>query len=407
MTDKPINRILVVSLLLSGSALSVMSTDLYTPSLPHLPKLLNTSAEMVQLTLVCNILAFGLAQLFLGPLSDKIGRRPVFIGGILLFTVFSLACGLATSIGNLILARTLQGAAGAAEAVMFLAVLTDIFDEKSRVKVMAIYGVLFAIAPGVAPLIGGHIHVNFGWRANFYLLSAIAAIVVFITIFALPETGSKKPDALKRHVLLGNYMQLLKNRGFMLYSLMLALVSAILFAFIVEAPFILIDHFGVATEHFGYYQLGVIVVYAIGSFASMRLINHISSDALLKWGMILVVVGTLLLLAPELWASQGKWAFMAAFAVIMFATGPLWSVLPAVGMSQATTATGSAAALFGAIEISGGGLGAALAMSLHDGATLSLAITELILVVLLVGLYVLSARLNLKVNRVSENTAFP
>lgn len=392
MTEKRINRVLVISLLLAASALSVMSTDLYTPSLPHLPKLLNTSAELVQLTLVCNILAFGLAQLFLGPLSDKVGRRPVFIWGILLFAVFSLACGLATGIGDLILARTLQGAAGAAEAVIFLAILTDIFEEQARVKVMAIYGVLFAIAPGVAPLIGGHIHVSFGWRTNFYLLAALAAMLVCIVFFALPETAKRKPDALRRSVLLGNYLKLLKNRGFMLYSLMLALVSAILFAFIVEAPFILIDRFGVATEKFGYYQLATIVLYAIGSFASIRLINYMSSDTLLKWGLALTVAGAVLLMMPEVFASQTKWGFMAAISLIMFAAGPLWAVLPAVGISQATTTTGSAAALFGAIEISGGGLGAALAMSLHDGSTLPLAITELILVALLVGLYIPIAR---------------
>lgn len=157
----------------------------------------------------------------------------------------------------------------------------------------------------------------------------------------------------------------------------------------------LVNYFGVATERFGYYQLGVIVVYAMGSFASMRLINSISSDALLRWGMILIVAGALLLLAPEVCSNQGKWSFMVAIAVIMFAAGPLWSVLPAVGMSQATTATGSAAALFGAIEISGGGLGAALAMSLHDGSTMPLAITELILVALLAVLYIPVARTKL------------
>ena len=109
-----------------------MSTDMYAPSMPHLPELLGTSAEMVQLTLALNALAFGFAQLIIGPMSDRFGRRPIFIAGLFLFGVFSLACALAVNIEQLIVARIFQGATASVEAVIVLAVISDLFEKLGR-----------------------------------------------------------------------------------------------------------------------------------------------------------------------------------------------------------------------------------------------------------------------------------
>jgi DHA1 family bicyclomycin/chloramphenicol resistance-like MFS transporter len=151
--------ILIPALLISASFVSILSTDLYTPSLPHLQGVFDTDAEQVQLTMSLNLLGFALAQLLYGPLSDRIGRRPVLLGGMLGFAVASLGCALAGSIEALILARVLQGMTACAEAVIGYAVIREIYDEAGAVRVLGAYGmgIAFAAATCMSCSAGGPI----------------------------------------------------------------------------------------------------------------------------------------------------------------------------------------------------------------------------------------------------------
>ncbi|MDA7972196.1 MAG: MFS transporter, partial [Gammaproteobacteria bacterium] len=126
VTTRP-NFLLIMCLLVPASSVSIMSTDIYSPSMPALPALLGTNASMVQLTISLNVLMFAVGQLVHGPLSERFGRRPVLLGAMLLFTLAGLACALARDIGQLITARMLQGFMGAAEAAVGLAILADLF----------------------------------------------------------------------------------------------------------------------------------------------------------------------------------------------------------------------------------------------------------------------------------------
>ena len=131
-----------------------------------------------------NLLGFALAQLFYGPLSDRIGRRPVLLGGMVGFALLTLACALAPTIGALIVARALQGVLACAETVMGLIIIRELYDKDGSVRVLGAYGMAVALAPAVGPLIGGWIHVWFGWRANFLLLTPLIVIVVLLIAIA-------------------------------------------------------------------------------------------------------------------------------------------------------------------------------------------------------------------------------
>jgi DHA1 family bicyclomycin/chloramphenicol resistance-like MFS transporter len=146
---------LTLGILIFSSSVSVLSTDLYAPSLASLPEYFDTSAEKVKLTMTFNLLAFALCQLIYGPLSDRFGRRPVLIGGVAAFTLAGMACALAQTIEQLIIARTFQGVAGAAEAVLVYAIIRDLFHGRDRIRAMAIFGIVFGASPAIAPLSGG------------------------------------------------------------------------------------------------------------------------------------------------------------------------------------------------------------------------------------------------------------
>jgi DHA1 family bicyclomycin/chloramphenicol resistance-like MFS transporter len=175
---------------------SIMSTDLYTPSLPFLTDFFGTTPELLKLTISLNLIAYGFAQIIYGPLSDRFGRRPIFLGSIFFFTIASVVCGFAISIDQLLIARVFQGFFAAAQAVMVLAVFKDLFTEKEQVKAFAMYGMAIAITPAVAPILGGYIHVLLGWEFNFFLTALIGLISAILIYFLLPESTTPDPSAL-------------------------------------------------------------------------------------------------------------------------------------------------------------------------------------------------------------------
>jgi DHA1 family bicyclomycin/chloramphenicol resistance-like MFS transporter len=345
--------ILIPALLISASFVSILSTDLYTPSLPHLQGVFDTDAEQVQLTMSLNLLGFALAQLLYGPLSDRIGRRPVLLGGMLGFAVASLGCALAGSIEALILARVLQGMTACAEAVIGYAVIREIYDEAGAVRVLGAYGMGIAFAPAIGPIIGGYMHVLFGWRSNFFLLTGLILVVAFLIWRNLPET-LKQPDlgAVNPRRVLTGYLALLRDSAFMAYVLVAGLVIAGLFAMVTAFPFLFIERMGVRTEHYGYYYAAIVLAYFLGSLLVNRVAGRLSSDGLLAIGLGFCAVGgsaLLLLVAGALETPVRVTATQCLFAF-------------GLGLGH-----GYAAALIGAVEMGLGGLGAFLVGVLHDG----------------------------------------
>ncbi len=155
------NKILVFLLILATSV-SMMSTDIYVPSLPHLTDYFGVSAEYVKLTISLNAAAYCIGTLIHGPLSERFGRKPILVRSMASLALFSLFCALSQSIGQLIAARILQGFAAAAEGVIVLAIIRDVFDQRDQIRVLAMYEMAIALAPAIAPIMGGYIYVYFG-----------------------------------------------------------------------------------------------------------------------------------------------------------------------------------------------------------------------------------------------------
>ena len=384
MTKSHPHFTLIMFLLVLASSVSIMSTDIYTPSMPSLPALFGTGADMVQLTVSLNVLMFGLGQLFHGPLSERFGRRPVLLGAIVFFTLSSFACALARDIGQLIIARMLQGFMGAAEAVVGLAIFADLLDEKQQVRALAIFGMSIALTPAVAPVIGGYLHVYFGWRFSFYLIGVLGIVTVILLWRFLPESTTPDPDALRPARVLGDYAGLLRTREFIAYTGMAGVCAGIIYAFVTGAPFVLIQQLGVATENFGYYQSVIVVTYFFGSLAAMRAVREISSARVLQVGLIIVLLGGVLFVALSAAAKITPLSFTLAFAVMTLGLGPVFAVAPSKALLSTARSAGAAAAMLGAVEMGAGGLAAGAVSLLHDGSErpLVLSVVGLMLVML-------------------------
>ena len=389
---RTMNRNVILALLVSASVITMMSTDLYVPSLAHLPELLGTSPELVKLTVSLNIAAYGIATLVHGPLSERFGRKPVLLWGLTGFTLASLLCAAAADIGQLLFARVLQGVAAAVEGVVVLAVIRDVFTEKEQVRAIAIYGIATAFAPAVAPLIGGYIHVYFGWRMNFYLLTGLALLVTLLVTLLLEESTEKDYNALDLKEIFADYFGLLSNRLFLLYIIIAGCSLGSIFVFITAGPFVLIKNHGVATEHFGYFQGVLVLAYIIGSLLATRMAGRYSPRAILRTGVYVAVSGSLLLLAVIFSGMETPVTLVLALAVIVFAEGPIFAVIPTLAMNSTDKRTGAAAAMIVAAEMGIGSL-AALAVSwIHDGTSWPMVLTIQALVVIIVLAYLWSGR---------------
>lgn len=380
----PLNPNLVLFILILASAVAWMSTDLYAPSLAHLPAYFGTSAATVKLTMSLNMLAYAVATLLHGPLSDRFGRRPVLLGGIAAFTLFSFLCAVSATIGQLIGARVLQGLAAAVEGVVVLAIIRDTFDDSEQVRALAIYGMATALVPAAAPILGGYIYIYFGWRMNFYLLAAIALIATILIGIFLEESGRKDMKALVPMQVLQNYLGLLRNRDYLCFTLIGGSTLGFFFAFITAGPFILINTHGLPTQYFGYFQGLAMASFIAGSLLAGRLARHLPSLSIMRFGAAAASTGAIALLIIVYGGLETPATLAIALALTAFGDGPVFAATPSLAMDATQSRTGAAAAMLVAIEIGMGSMAAFAVGVLHDDTSRPLAMTTAALCAVLI-----------------------
>ena len=366
-------------MLVLASSTSIMSTDMYSPSLPDLTTWFETTPTRVKLTISLNLLAFGLAQLFHGPLSDRFGRRPVILVSLLLVAVFSLACAFAETIDQLIVARVLLGTVAAAEAVVGLAILKDLYTEKQQVKALALLGMVIAITPAAAPILGGYLHVRYGWQSNFYVISAMALLSFVIIWRLLPESTIPDPKALNFRRVVSGYSRLIVNRDFMVHTSMLGVAMGLVFVFVTAAPFVLIDMLGVAVDRFGFYQAGIVLAFFLGSVLASRLADHWDALRLFGFGVSLVIVGAVALIGVIMLDVLSPMRMIVCYMIITFGMGPLFAVAPSRALRSVEGQAGTASALLSGIEQTMAGVAALLVSVLHDGTARPMAWVTIVL----------------------------
>ncbi|MBC8239218.1 MAG: multidrug effflux MFS transporter, partial [Alphaproteobacteria bacterium] len=335
----------------------------------------DTDAGRVRLTIALSLAGYALAQLFYGRLSDRIGRRPVWVAGMVGFAIASVGCALAGSIETFILARVLQGLTACAEAVVAYAVIRELYDQAGAVRIFAAYGMAIALAPAVGPVIGGYMHIWFGWRSNFVLLTGLIILVTLLIWRYLPET-LQHPDrgALRPQRLLRGYATLLRDGPFMTYVLIMSLVLGALFAMLAAFPFLYIERMAVPTEQYGYYYAAIVLAFFLGSLAANRAAGRMGSDPLLSIGLGMCVLGggsVPLLVAAGLETPMSITATQCLFGLGM---GLVFATAPVRALDVCRAGHGYAAAILGAFPMAGGGLGTFCIALLHDGSAWPIAL---------------------------------
>ena len=283
-------NLLLLALLATFPALS---TDMYLPALPTLQTVWGISSPEANLSLVVFFLAFSVGLLIHGPLSDRVGRRPVLLTGILIFILGCGLCSLANSITVLVLARVVQACGAAAASALALALSKDLYEGHERQKILAYIGVILALCPMLAPFLGGLMLKIASWRWIFVCQAGLALIALYGS-FRLKEplteftTGGLLAVA-------GRYIQVFKNRRFMALALAFAIMTMPHFAFIGGSPDIYITGYGVSEQAFGYYfglnALGIM----LGSFVCTRLGASVKPERILYVSLVGIFIAGLVM----------------------------------------------------------------------------------------------------------------
>jgi DHA1 family bicyclomycin/chloramphenicol resistance-like MFS transporter len=288
------DSLIVIALLTALVALGPISTDLYLPSLPSLVSVFQTDVAAVQLTLSVFLAGFACGQLIYGPLSDRFGRKPVMLGGLLTYLAASLACALANSIEALIAARFVQALGACAGPVLGRAVVRDVFGQARAAMVLSYMGVAMALAPALGPILGGYLEIWFGWRASFLALFAFALVGLAGVLTLLPETNVwRDPSATRAAGLAANYRVLLGSRRYKGFLLIFASAYAGIFAFISGSSFVLIDTLKLSPNFYGLSFAAIVGGYMAGSFTSGRLTQRLGVERMIRMGLAFALAGSL------------------------------------------------------------------------------------------------------------------
>lgn len=258
--------VVVALMLLLGT--QPISTDLYLPSLPSLPGYFGVPVSTVQLTLSVLVICFGAAQLPMGALSDRIGRRPVLLGGLALYTLASAVAMAATHIAALIACRAAQGVAMAACVVGVRAMLRDLYPPQEGAHMLARGSTWMSLIPLLGPVLGGYLESLWGWRGAFAVLTVFGAAALVYVAARLPESLARAGAGRWTQ----GWGQILRHPGFWSYTAVSSFTYAGLFSFIAGSSFVLVQVLGLTRQEFGFAFAFVVSGYLIGSTVCRHLI---------------------------------------------------------------------------------------------------------------------------------------
>jgi DHA1 family bicyclomycin/chloramphenicol resistance-like MFS transporter len=346
----------LLALLMAMTAIGPATLNMMVPALPGLTRILETDAGTVQLTLSLFLLSLATAQLLLGPLSDRFGRRPVVLGGVAITVLASLAGIAASSIHALIAVRILQAIGAATGIVMSRAIIRDLFDRNRAAAMIGLVTTAMVIAPMVSPMIGGILDTTFGWEAIFVFITCFSATVWIWAAVTLPETRpagvEHTPGAIARDT-----RALLGNAKFLGYVLAAALGSAPFFTFLGGGPYIVVTMMGRPSIEFGFWFALTSLGYMAGNFSVSRLAHRLGVDAMIMAGIGIEIAGAVLGLALlTIFPNAGPAVIFVPQAIIAFGNGLMLPNSIAAAVSIRPQAAGTASGITGFTQMS---LGAA------------------------------------------------
>lgn len=370
--QRPMNWVFPVLLAMYEMA-QYLANDAYLPALPGIAGDLGAPRPWVQWTLTAWFLGSFSMQLFLGPVTDRFGRRPALLWGGLIFLVSTLGCAVAHTIEGLLFFRLIQGATVSSMVVSGYATIHELLEQKQAIHVLAIMGSITILAPAFGPLLGAFI-LQFGsWRWIFGILAIWGMAVLVGLFFKMPETKSPSRENISLNQILGQYREILFNKSFMRMMFKVQCFFATLIVWIAAGSFLLIDHFRETELDFALTQALIFGGFILGSRSVKPVMQRLSLKTVIQVATVMSCLGGVYaLLAGVLWP-EALWNFIVAMVFLAFAAGLGFPVLSRCAIEASDQPMGSKVAMSSFLLGLSGAVVSVLVGFVYQGSIFSLA----------------------------------
>ena len=369
----------LVILLGALTAFAPMSIDMYLPSLPAIGADLGATAGQTQATVAAFFAGMAIGQFLYGPASDRFGRRPPILVGIVVYIAASVACALATSPEMLIGARFVQALGGCAGGVVARAVVRDRFNHTETARMLSLLTLIMGLAPILAPLLGGVLLALGGWRLNFWALMVFGLACGAAAFFRLQESRSAETAAqAASENPFQAYLALFGQRRLVGYALAGALNGATLFTYISASPELLIGTYGISPSAFGW-VFGLNAAGVIGaSQVNRHLLRRLTPDQVLERASLVATLAAVALVIAALTGWGERWSVLPLLFVLLASYGFMQGNTMAGALNVDPRRSGSVSALMGGASFGVGAIAATLTGLFHDGTPRPMAVAMLV-----------------------------
>lgn len=335
--------IFLVAYLVGLSAFGSFVNDMYLPTLPEMTRYFDCSVSVVQLGLTMGMIGLGIGQLIMGPVSDKYGRKPVLIITLSIFIIAAIVSVFSPTIHFFLGCRLVQGIGASGGYFLSRTIPADIYSGRPLAKMMALIGAINGFAPASAPVLGGLLAVADGWKGIFYVLAGFTALLICIGI---PLKESLKPQNRFKGKLIDafkEYPMLIKNKRFMIHTLLKGSALGFLFAYCSSAPFIMQEHFRWSEVHFGLFMGFNALFVAFGAMMALKFKILKQAGYVGGWTLLIATFAQF----GVLFFLNNFWAYEFTMLPIVFSLGMIFTVGNTLAMNEGRSNAGGASALLG------------------------------------------------------------
>ncbi len=362
-------------ILIAMSAIGPIALNIFIPSMPGLQATFATDYATVQLTLTFYLASLAVSQLFLGPFSDRFGRRPVFLAGMVVYIASSIACVFAGTIDQLIVGRIFQAAGGCAGIVLARAIVRDVYERDKAASMIGYVTMAMVVAPMLSPAVGGVLDQWAGWQSGFYVVTVLGVLLLAFAWNQLPETNHERAVSAGFARLARNCGTLLREPLFLGYAFNSAFGSCIFFSFLAGAPYITTEVMGGTPAQYGFYFIMVSLGYMFGNFLSGRFAQRAGVDRMVTSGTLIALGGLAVLIAFTVLDIREPYAIFLPMGLVAISNGLNIPSATAGAISVRPEFTGAGAGLSGFFQLGFGALATIVVGALHDGSRLPMVIS--------------------------------
>jgi len=346
MTNKQLLPLLILMVIFSPLAI-----DIFLPALPVMAEDFSVPMNQIQWSVSIFILSMGFGQLISGPLADRYGRRPIAMGGILIYGLASIISVYSDSFIFFLVSRLVQGIGACAIVVAAFASVRDKYNAIESGVMYSYLNSAICCIPALAPLLGNVLTEHFGWRSNFEFMAGYSVIAGLILFFTLKETRPDHTIQHKKLISIANFMPVMKHPVFLFNAMVVMISMAIIIAYVSSSPAWLMVKLGLDQQSFVYWFSLNAVINIVACFLAPRILVKWGARVTIGFGMVLLIIGGLLMLALLSW--QTPIAFMLPIMISSLGFSLLMGACAGQALAPFGEKAGSASALLGFVQMSG------------------------------------------------------